>query len=120
MTIRTLILAFIVSGLVLSGCLSVSGRRGGLTDSQIASIPKDLVTNYTLFSKRCSRCHTLSRPINAPISSIKHWKAYVNRMRLNPSSGISPKDAQKIVAFLDYWRVHRDEILAGKEGATNE
>ena len=113
-------MAFLVSGLVLSGCLSVSGRRGGLTGSQIASIPKDLVANYTLFSKRCSRCHTLSRPINAPISSARHWKAYVNRMRLNPSSGISPKDAQRIVMFLDYWTVHRNEILAGKGGASDE
>ena len=115
MTIRTFVLALASVTLLLVGCISNSGRRGGLTVAQVEKIPKELVSNYVLFSKRCSRCHTLSRPINAPISSVKHWVAYVNRMRLNPGSGISPKDAERIVRFLDHWSKNRDEILSVSE-----
>ena len=115
MTIKTFVLGLVSTALILAGCISSSGRRGGLTAAQVEKIPKELVSDYVLFSKRCSRCHTLSRPINAPISSVQHWVAYVNRMRLNPGSGISPKDAKRIVRFLDHWSGHRDEILSGSE-----
>ena len=115
MTIRAFVIALASVTLLMIGCISSSGRRGGLTVEQVEKIPQELVSDYVLFSKRCSRCHALSRPINAPISSVKHWVAYVNRMRLNPGSGISPKDAERIVRFLDHWSANRDEILSTTE-----
>ena len=58
---------------------------------------------YGLFAVRCSRCHTLARPLNAAITEYSHWKAYVKRMRHHAGSGISPKDAKTILVFLKYY-----------------
>lgn len=90
--------------LVISACLS--GRaslRGGLAKERVAQFPANVATAYDLFAVRCSRCHTLSRPLGAAIYDHAHWKNYVDRMRRHPGSGISPKDAETILVFLRYY-----------------
>jgi len=61
--------------------------------------PDEYRQSYTLFAQRCSKCHTLARPINSTLQG-EEWIQYVNRMSRKPGSGISPKDAETIQAFL--------------------
>ncbi|NNN05748.1 MAG: hypothetical protein HKL90_07590 [Elusimicrobia bacterium] len=68
----------------------------------VSKYPKDQQENYKVFSEKCSRCHTLARPINTSVAAPEDWKATVEKMRRKPRSGISD-DAQKQIAdFLIY------------------
>ena len=90
--------------LLLVGCIGGgAGRRGGLPEAKVKALPPEVASSYELFAVRCSRCHTLSRPLNAQITDYDHWEAYVTRMRRHAGSGISPKDADKILVFLKYY-----------------
>jgi len=44
---------------------------------------------YSLFRNKCSKCHTLARPLNTDLSPTK-WEEYVKRMMSKPGSGINP------------------------------
>jgi hypothetical protein len=65
----------------------------------ISAYPEEMRQTYALFARRCSKCHTLARPINSSMRG-DEWIAYVNRMSRKPGSGISPKDAEAILGFL--------------------
>ena len=56
---------------------------------------------YNLFRNKCSKCHTLARPINTDLSPTK-WEEYVKRMMSKPGSGIKPSEAKQIWQFLVY------------------
>lgn len=58
--------------------------------------------NYKVFSKKCSKCHNLSRPINSDYVLPDEWQRYVKRMMRKPGSGINKKDGKKIYEFLIY------------------
>jgi hypothetical protein len=62
-----------------------------------------------VFARRCSRCHTLARPLNAQIRDPQHWVRYVTRMRRNPGSGINPQDAELILNFLLFYTAQREK-----------
>lgn len=68
----------------------------------LATYPKSMQkVYYQLFSKRCSKCHTLARPINTTLTPTK-WQEYVKRMMSKPGSGIKPSEAKEIWKFLVY------------------
>lgn len=98
-------LALLVSSLLLAAACVTGGasRRGGLPRAQVEAYPPDIQAAYQLFAQRCSRCHTLSRPLGADIYDMEHWRDYVNRMRRQRGSGISPKDATVILHFLGHY-----------------
>lgn len=54
------------------------------------------------FTKRCSKCHTIARSINAPYALPEEWKSYIKKMMRKPGSGIRPMAARKIYKFLVY------------------
>ncbi|MFO0692802.1 MAG: hypothetical protein U0230_04550 [Polyangiales bacterium] len=91
--------------LLLGGC----GVRGVDPDT----LPPDLRSSYALFEVRCSKCHTIARPLNAPIRDATHWELYVTRMRRVPGSGIDERDAREILRFLTYYT---EVIRAGHGG----
>ena len=94
----------LAAGLSSPGCRTGdAGRRGGLPEAQVAALPPDVQAAYRLFAVKCSRCHTLSRPLGAAIYDHSHWESYVTRMRRHAGSGISPADATQILVFLDYY-----------------
>lgn len=106
MTTKRLVLA--VATLALVAC--VTGRstlRGGLPEERVAQYPPNVQESYRLFAARCSRCHTLSRPLNAQIDDFDHWVAYVERMRHHAGSGISKADGDKILVFLKHYLEER-------------
>ena len=92
----------IIVAAIAYGCAGANKFRHG--DSlDVSSYPSDIQVAYKVFAVRCSRCHTLARPLNARIDDPQHWVRYVARMRLNPSSGINAKDAQTILRFLLFY-----------------
>ena len=101
-----------------AGCATESWvHRGGLPPERVAKLPEDVRASYDLFAQRCSRCHTLSRPLDANIDQLDHWRSYVARMRRQPGSGISHEDADQILVFLKYYMEERLKPKAEK-GAT--
>lgn len=67
----------------------------------ISSYPPEQQARYPLFAEKCSKCHTLARPVNSSMKG-EEWYAYVSRMSHKPGSGISPKVAEEVFAFLAY------------------
>lgn len=100
------------------GCMTEGvGRRGGLKPDVVAAYPADVKDSYEVFEHKCSRCHTLSRPLNAPIYEFAHWEAYVARMRRQPGSGISESDGKTILVFLKYYAEKKKIEKEGGDGA---
>ena len=88
-------------------CATSSIRHGDTLD--VSRYPDDIQAAYKVFAVRCSRCHTLARPLNARISDPQHWVRYVARMRLNSASGINAKDGETILRFLLYYMHQREQ-----------
>lgn len=92
---RMLAVAFVCIVAPVAGC---SART---VDPE--TLPDEYRQPYAVFSARCSRCHGLARPLNAPVRDATHWELYVARMRRQPGSGINEADAREILRFLVYY-----------------
>ncbi len=68
----------------------------------VSKYPLDMQGDYKLFSKKCTHCHTLARPINCEFALSDEWSRYVKRMMRKPDSQISADEAKKIYEFLVY------------------
>jgi hypothetical protein len=79
----------------LAGCAA--------TRVEVETLPPELRGSYAIFETRCSKCHSIARPLNARIDDMGHWRRYVARMRRMPGSGINPEDAVQILRFLEYY-----------------
>jgi len=90
--------------LSLLGCGSTATQAEGL---EPATLPAELRADYAVFAQRCSKCHSLARPLNSGISDENYWSLYVARMRRQPASGISQADAEPILRFLHYYSVEQ-------------
>ena len=84
------------------------GRRGDTVD--VSNFPPDIQETYGVFANRCSRCHSLARPLSAGIKDPEHWVRYVRRMSLQPGSGIGPHNSGDILRFLLFYT----DLQAGK------
>jgi hypothetical protein len=93
---------------VLPGCSGERAEVGAL--AQRADARED----YRVFAARCSKCHSLARPLNSGIDDDEYWKLYVARMRRQPASGISPEDAVAILRFLHLFSVEERRRKAGE------
>ena len=98
---------------VLLGCAAY--QRGEGLD--VATVPANVRDDYELFARRCSRCHSLARPLNARITSDEHWAQYVTRMRRMPGSGIAPDDVPALLRFLTWYSAERRTPDGGVGGA---
>ncbi|HEX3775503.1 MAG TPA: hypothetical protein VHV51_13620 [Polyangiaceae bacterium] len=85
--------AFVVAAF---GCTSTR-------EVDVASLPPDVRADYAVFAQRCSKCHSLARPLNSGIDNDDYWKLYVERMRRQPGSGISIPDTVPILRFLHFY-----------------
>jgi hypothetical protein len=68
----------------------------------VSKYPEAIQDDYQLFSKKCSQCHKLSRPINSDYALPDEWSRYIKRMMYKPGSNIGPGDGKKIYEFLVY------------------
>ncbi|HEX4513361.1 MAG TPA: hypothetical protein VH054_07490 [Polyangiaceae bacterium] len=79
------------------------GPVHGSDEVDTLKVPADLRADYAIFEQRCSKCHSLARPLTSGIDDDEYWRRYVERMRRQPSSGISPEDEVPILRFLHYF-----------------
>ncbi len=88
----------------------------------VSGYPAESQDGYKIFAQRCTKCHSLARPINADYALPDEWSRYVKRMMRKPGSGISKKDGKAIYEFLVYDSSVRkaDLIEAKKKAGGNE
>lgn len=87
----------------------------------VSSYPEEMQRSYDLFARKCSKCHTLARPINSDYALPEEWSRYVKRMMRKPGSEISPKDGKQIYEFLAYdSSVRKKELIEEKKAAGSD
>jgi hypothetical protein len=74
----------------------------------VSAYPAEIQKDYKLFSSKCSKCHTIARPINT-LMTRDEWERYVKRMMHKPNSGISDSQGKDIFAFLMYDQTNRKD-----------
>lgn len=67
----------------------------------VASYPPAQQKAYKTFTDKCSKCHTIARPINTTMTR-DEWARYVKRMMHKPNSGISDSQGKAIFEFLAF------------------
>jgi hypothetical protein len=102
----------IALSLALGACATT--RPEGLDAAQL---PEEVRPDYALFARRCSKCHSLARPLNSGIVDDEVWVAYVNKMRRQPGSGISPQDAGPILRFLHFYSIEQRRLKRAHDEA---
>jgi len=85
----------------VAGC---SAARMERTDGMTAAaVPPEEQADYALFAQRCSKCHSLARPLDSGITDDDFWRMYVEKMRRQPASGITVDDTVPILRFLHWY-----------------
>ena len=79
----------------------------GPNEIDVSNYPQEMQTLYNIFTRRCSKCHTVARPINSDFTP-EEWKKYVQKMMRKAGSGLTPKTADQITKFLIYDSQHRE------------
>jgi cytochrome c5 len=74
----------------------------------VSKYPADQQKNYKVFTDKCSKCHTIARPINTTMTRAE-WERYVKRMMHKPNSGISDSQGKSIFDFLAYDQENRKD-----------
>lgn len=92
---------------------SACHRGEGLDTSKM---PETTRADYDVFAHKCSKCHSLARPLSANITDDEQWVLYVNRMRRQPASGITYTDQEAILRFLRFYAADLRRIQAEKNG----
>jgi hypothetical protein len=98
-------------------CTITGTRSEGLDPS---TLPADVRADYAVFAHRCSKCHSLARPLNSGISDENYWAMYVARMRRQPGSGISSDDVPRILRFLHHYSLEQQQKRQAAPGASSE
>lgn len=68
---------------------------------EVSTYPSEQQKAYKLFAEKCSKCHTIARPINTTMPR-EQWEMYVKRMMHKPNSGISNSQGKEIFEFLAF------------------
>jgi hypothetical protein len=74
----------------------------------VSGYPPDQQKNYKTFTDKCSKCHTIARPINTTMTKAE-WERYVKRMMHKPNSGIGDAQGKAIYEFLAYDQENRKD-----------
>ena len=91
--------ALVVSS-ALGGCASTMEQTEGMDPS---AVPPEEQADYAVFAQRCSKCHSLARPLNSGITDDGYWRMYVEKMKRQPASGITENDRAPILRFLHWY-----------------
>ena len=81
----------------------------------VTKYPADLKADYKLFAKKCSKCHTIARPINSDFVLPAQWERYIKRMMFKPNSQMNDADGKIIYRFLVYESSARKGDLLKKD-----
>jgi cytochrome c5 len=80
----------------------------GPNSINVSSYPADQQKGYKVFTDKCSKCHTIARPINTMMTTAE-WERYVKRMMHKPNSGINDTQGKTIFEFLSYDQANRKD-----------
>jgi hypothetical protein len=95
--------AALAAALTTASCGASTIERSEGMD--LAAVPAEGQGDYVVFAQRCSKCHSLARPLDSGITDDDYWRRYVARMRRQPGSGIRQEDVQPILRFLHWYSV---------------
>jgi hypothetical protein len=95
---------------VLGACASTMEQTEGM---EPAGVPADEQADYAIFAQRCSKCHSLARPLNSGITDDGYWRMYVEKMRRQPASGITENDTVPILRFLHWYSTSQKQKADG-------
>jgi len=108
----------VIATAALSGSCATTPTREGL---DVRQLPVDMRDDYSLFARRCSKCHALGRALDSSIADDRMWVDYVNRMRRQPGSGITQQDMAPILRFLHYHTIEKQRRQrAGRGGGRGQ
>ena len=93
-------LATLLVASILAACASTMEQTEGM---DTAGVPQEEQADYAVFAQRCSKCHSLARPLNSGITDDGYWRMYVEKMRRQPGSGITENDTVPILRFLHWY-----------------
>jgi hypothetical protein len=110
---KKLIYLLVLAGIGAVGLLSqesnvVLPQDKGPDKIDVSAYPAPMQADYKLFSTKCSKCHTIARPINT-LMTRDEWERYVKRMMHKPNSGISDAQGKQIFEFLTYDQTNRKD-----------
>jgi mono/diheme cytochrome c family protein len=74
----------------------------------VSAYPAAQQAAYKVFASKCSKCHTLARPLNTMMTH-DEWSRYVKRMMHKPNSGISDSQGKQIFEFMVYDQTERKD-----------
>ena len=74
----------------------------------VSGYPAPMQKSYKVFASKCSKCHTIARPINTMMTR-PEWERYVKRMMHKPNSGISDGQGKDIFEFLVFDQTTRKD-----------
>jgi cytochrome c5 len=74
----------------------------------VGAYPAPQQASYKVFATKCSKCHTIARPINTMMKR-DEWERYVKRMMHKPNSGISDAQGKQIFEFLVFDQTERKD-----------
>ena len=74
----------------------------------VSAYPAPMQAAYKMFSTKCSKCHTIARPINTMMKR-DEWERYVKRMMHKPNSGISDSQGKQIFEFVVFDQTERKD-----------
>lgn len=115
-TFAAIVAGFVTGGALASASLSHAEEPAakefaadkGPDKVDVSSFPKEVQASYAVFASKCSKCHTLARPINTNLAAAE-WKMYVKRMMNKPDSGVSPDQGKEVYKFLKFWQEEKDK-----------
>ena len=85
--IRTMMIAGLTAPIFLaaqSGGNVVLPQDKGPDKVNVSSYPAEQQKGYKVFTDKCSKCHTIARPINTTMTK-EEWSRYVKRMMHKPN-----------------------------------
>ena len=123
------IAVILLSAVALTGIVRTVGARGqeepvdprilaydkGPAKIDVSKYPPEMKAAYKVFTDRCSKCHTIARPINCDFALDDEWERYVKRMMNKGGSIISAADGKQIYDFLVYDSKTRKKALYDKK-----
>src|ERR1039458_8800291 len=74
----------------------------------VSAYPAPQQAAYKVFATKCSKCHTIARPINT-LMKRDEWERYVKRMMHKPNSGINDNQGKQIFEFVVYDQTERKD-----------
>ena len=125
---RTIAAAMLI-GLALAGFVRIVGAQQkdepldprilaydkGPAKIDVSKYPPEMKAKYKIFADKCSKCHTIARPINCEFVLEDEWERYIKRMMNKAGTLISADDGKQIYEFLVYDSKTRKKALYEKK-----